>query len=549
MKRGFLFLFILCISSLVSGQKDRYYGKQTEADKWRGALRKERTCFDVRFYHLDIQEIRFDQKSIRGSVRMQADIVEKTKRIQLDLFPEMQIESIRMNQGPLSYKRIYGAILIDLDRVYMPGEKIEIEIAYGGQPKIAVNAPWDGGFTWTKDEYGRPWMAVSCQGIGASLWWPNKDHLSDEPDSMRISVVQLSDSLWSVSNGTFLGQRKVNEKTINDFKVSYPINNYNVSLYVGHYSYFEEMTMQGEEELGLGYLVIEGNEKKAKKHFEMVPEMLDCFHTYFGPYPFQKDGFSLVEAPFAGMEHQSAIAYGNQYQKGYLGNDYSGIGLDFDFIIVHEAGHEYWGNHVSVKDISDLWIHEGFCTYAEVLYVECVYGKEKALDYIHFKRNMVMHNAPLISPANRNVQPTADIYTKGALFLHTLKSIPEKEEVFLEVLKSIQQKFGGKTISTQDILQSFSMAYKRDLSPIFDAYLRQVELPQIDYSIVQRDGKNFVKARWVNVGKKFAMPAYYTYGDKKRKVELRTVWKYFDLGPHNSVQWDDRKQYIKINKE
>lgn len=548
MKKVILSLLICIHIFPVLAQKKSYYGPFNQEDKLRGSLNENRACFDVKFYHLRLNEINFQSKQIAGELTMQAEMTTSHNQIQLDLFEQLKVELVTVNGQEVNIIRSSKSFLVPLGRMYAPGEKLEVKVHYKGAPRIAVNAPWHGGLSWTKDEYGRDWMSVSCQGLGASVWWPNKDHLSDEPDSMRVSLVQVSDSMWSISNGSFLGLNTYEGKSYFDYKISYPINNYNVSMYIGHYTHFSEKLWNGGDSLDLAYLVIKGNEEKAKKHFSIVPEMLQCFEFYFGPYPFFKDGFALVEAPYAGMEHQSAIAYGNKYRKGYLGADYSGMNLDFDFIIVHEAGHEYWGNNVSMKDISDMWIHEGFCTYAEVLYVDCIYGAEKALKYINLKKSMIQFDAPLLSPKGYNAEPSSDIYPKGALFVHTLKSIPENDSSFYKVLKSIQTRFSMKTVDTDDIRMEFEKEYNRDLKPIFDAYLTQILPPGIKTKFQQKKGEMKVLAKWVNVPKNMSMPAYFIVDNLETKVELNTEWKaiYSSKNSLTKFAWNTDKQFIMI---
>lgn len=548
MKKIGLLIGIFCFQAMLFAQHLHNTVNYTRADTLRGSLVKERSCYDVRYYSLQIDKIDFGNKYIGGKVRMLADVVEPTSKIQLDLFPELEVKSVSSLGKELKWVREEYLFYVILDKEYKVGEKLEIEVVYGGKARMAASPPWDGGLTWTVDEYKRPWMAVSCQGIGASIWWPNKDHLSDEPDSMDVRLVQVGSDMWSISNGTFLGLEKDGNENYFHYKISYPINNYNVTMYVGHYSHFGDSMTNGGQKLDLDYLVIKGNEEKAKKQFSMVPEMLTCFEEYFGPYPFRKDGFALVESPYAGMEHQSAIAYGNQYLPGYSGLDYSGIGLDFDFIIVHEAGHEYWGNNVSMSDICDMWIHEGFCTYAEVLYVECRYGYEKALDYIKFKENMVVGKEALISPAGVNAQPTADIYSKGALFVHTLRYIADEEAMFFTVLKNIQSKYAYKNISTEDVLLEFNSVYKRDLRFVFDVYLKHVAIPTLTYFVKIENKKANLYAKWMDVPQEFTMPIWYSYKNRRYKVDLGTNdQKLIEKVNLKKLNWLNKLQYVKYN--
>lgn len=524
----YLFLCCALLWGAVSSAQHAY-GPFTHADTLRGALRPERSCFDVTHYDLTIDQIDFKKKCIHGTNIVTARITEPTQRIQLDLFAGMKLLKVSQGKKKLQVQRDGNAFFITLPRMYQPGEMLQLTVEYEGAPQVAKNAPWDGGFVWTSDPFGYPWLGVACQGTGASLWWPNKDHLSDEPDSMHLHYVMLNDSLWSVGNGTYLGNSERNGKTFSDYRISYPINNYNVSLYVGHYTYLSDVYINGTDTLDLAYLVIKGHEEKARAQFAMVPEMLACFEKYFGPYPFFKDGYGLVETPYAGMEHQSAIAYGNRYMKGYLGRDYSGIGLMFDFIIVHETGHEYWGNNVSMQDINDMWIHEGFCTYAEVLYADCVYGEEKALQYINHKKQMVQNDRPLISPPGVNAEPTGDIYPKGALLLHTIRGVLQNDVLFLDILKSMQDTFALKNITTADVIAYFNTRSGTDLTPVFNAYLHYINIPVFEYSLQEQNGRWTLKYRWKCEEPGFRMPLGVWINGVYKMLQPSAEWQMTEL--------------------
>lgn len=522
----------LCLVFLwsISARSQHAYGPFSHADTLRGGLRPERTCFDVTHYDLTIDKIDFKKKFIHGVNIIQARITEPARRIQLDLFAGMKIKALRAEGQKLRYTRDGNAFFTELPRLYNPGERLELSVEYEGMPQVAEHAPWDGGFVWTTAPGGEPWLTVACQGTGASLWWPNKDHLSDKPDSMHLHYIIPDDSLWSLGNGTWLGNSYRGRKKFSDYRISYPINNYNVSLYVGPYTFLNDVYVSGGDTLDLAYLVLKGNAEKARRHFTMVPAMLACYEKYFGPYPFPKDGYALVETPYAGMEHQSAIAYGNRYMKGYLGKDYSGIGLMFDFIIVHETGHEYWGNNVSMRDMADMWIHEGFCTYAEVLYVECLYGKEKALEYINYKKNLVQHDLPMLAPAGVNAEPTGDIYPKGALLLHTIRGILQSDVLFLDILRSMQDTFALKTIGTEDVIDYFNRRTGLNLTPVFHAYLRYVEIPVFEYALYEEQGRWKLRYRWRCPEPGFAMPLRIRQNGIERMLNPTTGFQELELG-------------------
>ena len=422
MKRTLLTLVLFTFYISIFAQVNYFEKYQfTEADTLRGMLRPERTCYDVTFYDLQIK-VDIDNRYISGYNEIHFKTISDFSKIQIDLFENMKITKIVFERNNLNFVRIHNAVFIDFPQ-QNKGVTNSFRVYYEGYPRTAKRAPWDGGFTWSKDKNGNPWVAVSCEGIGASLWFPNKDHLSDEPDSVRIGVAVPND-LTCVSNGNL--ENTISEKDYKRFNwlVSYPINNYNITLNIADYAHFSD-TYKSEdgENLALDYYVLPENLIKAKKHFEQVKPMLAAYEKFFGKYPFWDDGFALVETPYLGMEHQSAIAYGNQYKRGYLGGMIPN-GINFDYIIIHESGHEYWGNSISCGDHAEMWIHESFCTYSEALYVEYMYNYKEAIRYLNFQRNFVENRKPILGPMNVNFDgwDHSDHYYKGALILNTLRS-------------------------------------------------------------------------------------------------------------------------------
>jgi aminopeptidase N len=369
MKRLIFYILICSISTNLFSQN---YSK---GDSLRGNLSSLRNCYDVFFYDLDIH-LDLEKKTLEESSNTLYFIaVNDFNKIQIDLFKHLKINSIEFEGSLLEFSREYDAVFVKFPRLILEGEKIKIKCKYFGVPQEAKNPPWDGGFSWSKDDNNNDWVGVSCQGLGASSWWPCKDHQSDEPDSMKITFT-INKNLPIISNGNLISDstfiNRDNKKSrVSAWFVSYPINNYNVTLNIGDYINFKDKYISKEDTLDLDYYVLSYNKEKAYKHFQQVKPMLKCFEFYFGQYPFFNDGYALVETSYLGMEHQSAIAYGNNYLPGYRGNTKYISDLDFDFIIVHETGHEWWGNSITSNDIADMWVHEGFCTYSEVLYVEC----------------------------------------------------------------------------------------------------------------------------------------------------------------------------------
>lgn len=504
----------------------------THADSLRGSLRPERTCFDVNYYDLNL-EVDIEDKSIRGYNVITATCVEPTSRIQLDLFENLRITSVTGAEGnPLNFTRDGAAFFVDFPIPVEKGQKFSVTVNYEGKPISAKNPPWDGGFVWRKDALGNPWVGVACEGIGASLWWPNKDHLSDEPDSMSISVTVPSD-LVAVCNGNLRNEEKNGSKTTWHWFVSYPINNYNVTLNIGRYVHFHDEYQGLEGPFDLDYYVLPDNLEKAKKHFEQVKPMFDCYEKMLGPYPFPKDGYALVETFYLGMEHQGAIAYGNKYLQGYSGFDFSLLGLPFDYIIIHETGHEYWGNSVSMEDVADMWIHEGFCTYSEVVYVECLYGPETALKYANSWKYRLANDKPVIGDYGVNNEGSGDMYYKGALTLHTLRWLVNDDEKWWNVLRGIQRDFRFKTTNTDELVKYMNEKLGADYTWFFDEYLKKKNPPKLILNLVEKGNKLRVNYRWSSAtSESFRLPVTLKAGDtvmvvhpgtQKQEVEFKNV--------------------------
>lgn len=439
-------LFAIFLTNFSLGQSKTYL---------RGDLRAERNCFDVNYYNIDL-DLNLENKTIRGSVKMKYTGQFNYDTIQIDLDSNLVVESIFQSKQKLSYKRVKNSIFIHLFRSTCRSIQDSITINYFGKPQIAVNAPWDGGFSWKKDSLNRPFIGVSCEGIGASIWWPNKDHLIDEPDSVKFSMT-VPNPLRMVSNGTLIGTQSIGrKKTRFSYKTSEKINNYNITFYVGNYITFTDTLHSQEHEtpLKLTYSVLDYNQQRAKEHFKQVKPMLRCFENILAPYPFWEDGYKIVEAPYLGMEHQSAIAYGNKYMRGYLGKlipEY----MNWDYLIIHESAHEYFGNSLSISDMGEMWLHESFTTYMEALYVECQYSKEDYLVYINSQKPFIAAKSPILKETRINYHKyeSSDHYYKGALLLHTFRTMVGDKK-FLQWLKSFYLKHEKSTVTTNDFYTS-----------------------------------------------------------------------------------------------
>jgi len=550
MKRIILLLAIL-MSCSVYGQlltKERGFSK---ADTLRGTLGPERTWFDVTFYNLKIS-INPKSKRIEGFNDIHFKVVDPVTKMQIDLFENLQVDSIMMNNKPLKYTREFNAVFIEMPVDLKVGEMYALRFYYSGTPTEAEHPPWDGGFVWSKDKNGKDWIGVACEGMGASAWWPNKDHLSDEPDSMLISVAVPNDISF-VGNGNLRKRSKEGDMNRYDWFVSYPINNYNVTVNAGDYVHFgEEYTSPTEGVLALDYYVLSSNLDKAKEHFKQVKPMMKCFEQYLGPYPFWDDGFALVETPYLGMEHQGAIAYGNEYKSGYAGNTRFTGGHDFDYIIIHETGHEWWGNSVSCKDIADLWIHEGFCTYSESIYVECLNDKEAGITYINSNKKNVGNKEAIIGPYGVNKEGSGDMYQKGSLFLNTLRHVINNDKLWWEIILGIATDFKHTVVDTQDIIDYMNDKSNMKLDKIFDQYLRYPDIPTLEYKLEEKGKHTILSYRWKSDVKGFDLPMRYQANNKKWvKIKPSETWQSVKIKKTKSknVKLDERGFYVKLEKK
>lgn len=520
----------------------------TRKDSLRGGERLERSCYDVHYYDLWV-DLDFAQQSIAGKNEMHLDLVSKSDRIQIDLFDNMSLDSVVMLGKRLDFVRDFDAVFVSLPESIQLGKHV-IVFYYHGKPQIARMPPWDGGFTWAKDKEGQPWLGVSCQGTGASLWWPTKEVYSDEPDSMRIHCT-VPTELYAVCNGLEEPAIKgTNNKTTYNWKVSYPINNYNVTLNVAKYVHFDDIYItKTNDTLALDYYVLPSSLNEAKKQFEQVKPMLECYEEYLGPYPFIKDGYALVETPYLGMEHQGAIAYGNKFKNGYLGMDRSGQELQFDYIIIHETGHEWWGNSVSAQDLADMWIHESFCTYTEAIYVECRWDYEAAIKYVNALKFSVSNSEPIIGIYGFNREGHSDMYVKGMLFLNTLRHVINNDEQWWAMIKNMADKeFKIKTTNYDEVVAFFSREAKMDLGPFFKHYVKKPHLPELNYSIKKKSKGYVMTVCWAKTDADFSMPIeYIENGERKRVVVTKTPQK-IQL-KSNQVEFDLDKFYYSLKKK
>ncbi len=515
--------------------------KFTRQDSLRGSITKERSWWDLKKYHLDIK-INPADSTIIGSNTIDYQVVEKYNVMQIDLQEPMQITKIVQDGINLKYQREGNVYHVYLVANQSKGEKKQLFIFYGGKPKIAVNPPWDGGITWKKDENGKSFIASSCQGLGASVWWPNKDHMYDEAESMLISV-NVPKGLMDISNGRLISTKQLKDNTTTyTWQVTNPINNYGVNINIGDYVAFSEKYKGEKGDLDCQYYVLRNNLAKAKKQFQDVPKMLKAFEHWFGPYPFYEDSYKLVEVPYLGMEHQSSVTYGNGYKNGYRGRDLSvtGWGLKFDFIIIHESGHEWFANNITYKDIADMWIHESFTNYSESLFVEYYYGKEAGAAYVRGTRKNIRNDQPIIGQYDVNNEGSGDMYYKGGNMLHTIRQIINNDEKWRQILRGLNSTFYHQTVTTQQIENYISEQAGIDLMPVFNQYLRDTRVPTLEYYFTEKQ----LSYRWINCVDGFTMPVQVYLNGESLQIQPTKEWKVITVSNVNSKLTIDANYYV-----
>ncbi len=531
--RGFITILALIMGVAVTGQTlaqttPSQSKPPTRADILRGEYGPYRANNDLLFYHLDLR-VDPEKKFISGKTTIRFRMLKDATRIQLDLQRPMEVETILLvnpasnsqSQKPeteLKFVREEGAVFIDFPQTLRTGRVYTIDFYYSGYPKAVGRFD---GFAFKKDPQGRHWINTACEGPGASTWWPNKDQWRDEVESMRISVA-IPNKLVDVSNGRFQGKTDLGDGyTRWDWLVHYPINNYNVSVNIGEYIHFSDHV----NDLTVDFYVLPENLEKAKKQFAQTRGMFQAFQHYFGDYPFKKDGFKLIEVPYAGMEHQSAVTYGNRFANGYLERDWTGVGISpkFDFIIIHESGHEWFGNSVSAADVSDMWIHEGWTTYLECLYVEYIFGKADGLKYTNAYRSKVRNRTPIVTPRGVHAEPPQDQYFKGALFLNTLRSIVDDDKRWWTLIRGFYERFKYQNIMTEDVIAFFNRGMRSDLTPVFDQYLRHPAIPVLELKFDEPRGE--ISYRWKVDEAEFAMPVRVGEKDRWHTIRPTTAWQ------------------------
>lgn len=539
-KSNFLFFLLLAGCVTVNAQSAAKPKTFTHADTVRGSITPERAWWDVERYDITVTP-NYVNKTIQGQNNITYKVTgdKATSVMQIDLQNPLHIDSVLYNRSKLSFKQEGAAWYVQV-----PAQKKaavnQLHIYYSGTPREAVRAPWDGGWTFTKDSLGRPWMTVTCQGLGASVWYPCKDHQSDEPDKGASLTMIVPDSLVAVANGKLQSKKSYgNGTTAYTWAVTNPINNYNIIPYIGKYVNFSE-TYNGEKgKLDINYWVLDYNEKIAKSYMPTeVRNMLKAFEYWFGPYPFYEDGYKLIDVPHTGMEHQSAVAYGNWYKPGYRQRDGSGTGwgLKWDFIIIHESGHEWFGNNITSNDLADMWLHEGFTNYSETLFVDYIFGTQAGNEYNAGTRHGIRNDRPIIPTYNVNDQGSGDMYPKGGNMLHAIRHSIDDDVLFRGIMRGLNKTFYHKTVTTQQVEDYISKEAKFNYGNVFNQYLRTTQIPKLEYYL-SKDGQK-VFYRYTNSVENFNLPLVLKSDKAKIKITPTTQWQSTTVKSHEAQLFD-----------
>ncbi|KPH14584.1 M1 family metallopeptidase [Chryseobacterium sp. ERMR1:04] len=534
---------LLLASGLVFGQFFERPEHFTKQDTLKGSNTKFRNFWDVKKYELSV-EPNFEQRSIKGTNKISFEIIKDVVNptFQIDLQQPMKADKIEGSFPIASYKQDGDFIFVTTKKSFKKGEKYTIDVTYSGNPVIAKNAPWDGGWVFTKDENGNPWMSVADEGIGASIWLPTKDIWSDEPDNGIVMKIITPKDLVGVGNGRLIDQKTEGDKTTYTWEVKNPINAYSIIPNIGKYVNFKD-TYKGEKgTLDLDYWVLGYNLDKAKKQFQQVKPMLSAFEYWFGPYPFYEDSYKLVDSPYLGMEHQSNVAYGNGYQNGYRGKDYfgTGIGLNWDYIIVHESGHEWFANNITAKDQADMWIHESFTTYSETLFTENYMDKKSADIYAQGYRNKIENDVPIIGKYGVRNEGSGDMYPKGASMIHTIRQVINNDEKFRQLLRGLSKEFYHQTVTTEQVENYISSKSGIDFSSVFNQYLRTIKIPTLEYS----QKGNELKFRYTDIVKNLKLPIII---DGEQTITPTENWQTIKLKKSTPIEFN-KNYYINYKK-
>ena len=515
-----LLLWLWLLPTLTVAQQYEF----THDDTLRGSITPERSWWDLAFYHLRVR-VQPTDSTLHGSTLIRYRVLKASQTMQVDLQRPLRVDRIEQDGQSLRFRQDGNAYFVTLNKKQQPGQTEAVTVHYSGKPLVAKRPPWQGGLVWSRDKAGNWFIATACQGLGASAWWPCKDHMYDEPDSMAISVT-VPEDLTDVSNGRLRRVTTNSDHTRTfDWYVQNPINNYGVNLNIAHYEHWSEKYAGEKGTLDLNYYVLPEHLDSAKTQFQQVPKMLKAFEYWFGPYPFYEDGYKLVDVPYLGMEHQSSVTYGNHFRNGYLGRDLSrtGWGLKWDFIIVHESGHEWFANNITYKDVADMWIHESFTNYSEGLFTEYYYGKDAGAQYIIGCRALIRNDKPIIGIYNVNQEGSGDMYYKGGNTLHTIRQVVNNDTKWHQVLRGLNKTFYHQTVTAEQIEQYISKQTGIDLKPVFNQYLRDVRIPVLEYRLTAGG----FQYRWANCVAGFVMPVRICLGQSGpyQSIQPTAQWK------------------------
>lgn len=514
MLRCVFFIALLYCGSLFS------QSNFTHQDSLRGTITPERAWWDVQHYNSEI-DVNIDSQSISGTNTITFLVLERDSIMQVDLQEPMMITEVLFNGKKLHFTSDGIAHYIHFERPLQTGNTERVTINYKGTPTVPQRPPWDGGWTWTKDDQGRPFIATANQGAGASMWWPCKDHPYDEASGVDL-LITVPSELTAVGNGRLIQRTETLNKATYHWQVRSPINNYGVNVNIAHYAHFSEKYPGLEGQLDCSYYVLDYNLEKAKTQFEEAPRMLSAFEHWFGPYPFYRDGYKLVEVPYLGMEHQSSVTYGNKYQNGYLGRDLSqtGHGLLFDFIIIHESAHEWWANSITAADNADMWIHESFTHYAESIFLEHHFGKDTAFEYIRGVRSRIKNDRPIQGPFGVNRSGSGDMYYKGANIWHMLRTLVDDDEKWRNLLIGIQTHFKHQTLNAEELRRFIEDVLDFSLKPFFQQWFQSEQIPILEYRIFPGG----FEYRWGPSVENFNMPIDVIVHGKKQRLFPTKKW-------------------------
>ena len=540
-----LFNFILC-------QENRPHGSQydlpelTENNYLMGYLNENRSSYRVSFYDINI-DFDINKKSIDGFVKIKAESLNDLEKLQVDLAENLSINKILHNNKELSFSRKLDAVLISFPYLIKKGDLFEFTVYYEGIPQGAVNPPWAGGFTWSKDKSGRDWIAVSCEGEGARIWWPNKDHITAEGDSVRMVYTVPSDMV-AVGNGNLRSISKNGDKSSYEWFVNNPINNYNISVQIGNYVAVQDTFIKDDQVHLMNHYVLDYNKELASNYFPMSKEVIRFYEKYFGDYQWYEDGYKLIEVPYLGMEHQSAVTYGNGFSiyNGVRSKSWPMYGV-MDPLIIHETGHEWFGNSVTASDPTHIWIHEGLQVYSEAIYFEDKFDSyEVGVHYLNSIKNRIANQIPIVGNENENHWALhGDTYMKGAWVMHTLRSVINDDEVWFEILKEFMTENAKGFANTEDFFNKVNEKTGKNLWYFAEQYFYSPNQPELEY---YQTNSSF-SYRWNNVNDSFIMPIGLLVNGEEKRVLPKKEFQSFNISEHSTIEVMDWKFYVKpINK-